>query len=97
MAAWTKNKIFQEILKLVEETTNHVIYYSVQHKRTLVLFSSNKENGTTAFYFTGLGENRINGQNAYNVTKEYNDEDRNSIYPFTSWVLTINEYENFIH
>ncbi len=82
--------------KLVEETTKHVIYYSTKHKRTLVLFSSNKENGTTAFYFSGLGENRINGQNVYSITKEYNDEDKNSIYPYTSWVLTTNEYENYI-
>ena len=85
------------IFQLLEENTNYVIYYSTKYKRTLVIFSSNKENGTTAFYFTGLGENRINGQNVYNITKEYNDADKNSIYPFTSWVLTTNEYENFIH
>ena len=91
-----KEQKFSGDFKLLEETTDHVIYYSEKHKRTLVLFSSNKENGTTAFYFTGLSENRINGQNVYNITKEYNDEDENSIYPFTSWVLTTNEYENFI-
>ncbi len=82
--------------KLMEETTNHVIYYSAKHKRTMVLFRSNRKNGTTAFYFTGLGENRINGKNVYNITKEYNEEDKNSIYPFRSLVLTTNEYENFI-
>jgi hypothetical protein len=63
----------------------------------MVLFSSNKESGTTAFYFTGLGENRISGKNVYNITKEYNHQDKNSIYPFRSWILTTNEYENFIH
>lgn len=83
--------------QLIEESIKHVIYYSTKHKRTLVLFCSNKENGTTAYYFTGLGDNRINGQNVYNITKEYNDEDKNSIYPFTSWVLTTSEYENFMH
>ncbi|MVO07755.1 hypothetical protein GOQ30_01090 [Flavobacterium sp. TP390] len=82
--------------ELLEETPNEVIYYSTQYKRTLVLFRSNKENGTTAFYFTGLGKNKINRQNVYTIIQEYNDEDENSIYPFTSWVLTTNEYENFI-
>lgn len=92
-----KEQKLQGIFQLIEETTNHVIYYSTKHKRTLVLFSSNKENETTAFYFTGLAENRVNGQNVYNITTEYNDEDKNSIYPFRSWVLTTNEYENFLH
>lgn len=92
-----KEQKFSGDFKLLEEAANHVIYYSEKHKRTLVLFSSNKENGTTAFYFTGLGEKRINGQNVYKITKEYNDEDTNSIYPFTSWILTTNEYEHFMH
>jgi len=61
----------------------------------LVLFSSNKENGTTAFYFTGVGLNRINGQNVYTIMNDYK-EDKDSIYPFTSWVLTTSEYENFL-
>jgi hypothetical protein len=82
--------------QLVEETEKHVIYHSTKHERTLVLFSLNKENGTTAYYFTGVGQNRINGQNIYNIIKDYNEEDKSSIYPFTSWVLTTNEYENFI-
>lgn len=85
------------VFRLVEETARHVIYYSGKHKRTLVLFSSNKENGTTAFYFTNLNEKRINGQNVYNIRKEYNEEDEDSIYPFTSWALTTNEYENFVN
>jgi hypothetical protein len=81
--------------QLVEETEKHIIYYSTKHKRTLVLFSSNKENGTTAFYFTGVGLNRINGQNVYTIMNDYK-EDKDSIYPFTSWVLTTSEYENFL-
>jgi len=84
------------IFQLVEETENHVIYYSTKYKRTLAIFSSNKKNGTTAFYFTGVGQNRINGQNVYTIMNDYNEDDKNSIYPFTSWVLTTNEYENFI-
>jgi len=84
------------IFQLVEETENHVIYYSTKYKRTLVIFNSNEKNGTTAFYFTGVGQNRINGQNVYTIMNDYNEDDKNSIYPFTSWVLTTNEYENFI-
>ena len=91
-----KEQKFSGDFKLLEETTNLVIYYSGKHKRTLVLFSSNEETGTTAYYFTGLNENRINAQNVYNITKEYNDEDTNSIYPFKSWILTTNVYENFM-
>lgn len=81
---------------LVEKTPDHVIYYSPMAKRTLVLFSSNKANGTTAFYFTGTSENTINGENIYTIMGDYEEGDEQSIYPFTSWVLTTSEYENFI-
>lgn len=81
---------------LVEKTSDHVIYYSPMAKRTLVLFSSNKANGTTAFYFTGTSENTINGENIYTIMGDYEEGDEQSIYPFTSWVLTTSEYENFI-
>lgn len=92
-----KEKKLSGSFELVEETRKHVIYHSGKHKRTLVLFRSNKENGTTAYYFTGVRQNRINGQNVYTIVKDYNEGDTNSVYPFTSWVLTTNEYENFIH
>ncbi|MBC5838235.1 hypothetical protein [Flavobacterium muglaense] len=78
--------------QLVEENSNHVIYYSTKYKRTLVLFSTDKRNGTSAFYFTGLEKNRITGQNVNNIKKEYNEDDKNSIYPFTSSALTTNKY-----
>ena len=82
--------------ELIEQTDRHIIYYSAAHKRTLVLFSSNKECGTTAYYFTDIKHNRVNGDNLYNITKDYNEEDENAIYPFTSSALTINEYEVFL-
>jgi hemerythrin superfamily protein len=44
-----------------------------------------------------VGQGRINGKNIYKIMKDYNEEDENSIYPFTSWVLSTNDYENFIH
>jgi hypothetical protein len=82
--------------QLLEQTAQHVIYYSAEHKRTLVLFSPDSENGTAAYYFTGLGKNRITGQNVYDIMKEYDEEDKNAVYPFTSWLLTTNEYEHFM-
>ena len=91
-----KEKRFKGSFQLVEQTDKYIIYHSIKHKRTLVLFRSNNDNGTTAYYFTGVGQNRINGANLYSITKDYNEEDKNSIYPFTSWILTTNEYENFL-
>lgn len=91
-----KEKHLTGDFQLIEQTDRHVIYHSTKQKRTLVLFSSNKDNGTTAFYFTEVGQNRINGKNVYNIMKDYNEEDKNSIYPFTSWILTTNEYETFL-
>ena len=92
-----KERQLTETFQLVEQTNKHVIYHSPKYKRTLVLFSSNKENGTTAYYFTEVGRNKINGKNIYNIVKDYNMEDKNSIYPFTSWVLTTNGYEIFLY
>lgn len=80
--------------QLIEETEKHVIYHSAKHKRTLILFSSN-QNGTTAYYFTGVEWNKINDQNLYNI-KDYKEGNKSLIYPFTSWVLTTNEYEHFL-
>ncbi len=92
-----KEKNLTGSFQLVEQTDRHVIYHSAKYKRTLVLFSSNAENGTSAFYFTQVGQHKINGKNVYNITEDYNEEDKQSIYPFTSWVLTTNEYGNFIN
>ncbi|MFV0541344.1 MAG: hypothetical protein ACK5MZ_08935 [Aestuariibaculum sp.] len=82
--------------KLIEQTEKYIIYNSTKHKRTLVLFNSKKDTETTAFYFTNVEQNKINGTNIYtiaDVTEEnFNEKD----YPFTSWILTTNEYENFI-
>ena len=81
--------------QLKELGPNHVIYHSNKYRRTLVLFRTNKESGTSAFYFTKVGPDRINGKNVYKITDEYNEEDKSSIYPYTSTVLTTGEYENF--
>jgi len=83
-------------LKLIEQSDNHVIYHSTRFRRTLVLFRSNQASGTTAYYFTKIGQNRINGKNVYTIIKEHNEEDKNSICPFMSWKLSTNEYENFL-
>lgn len=83
--------------KLVEQTDKHIIYHSKQHKRTLVLFSSNEDTETTAFYFTGVEQSKINGTNIYTIADITDENFSEKDYPFTSWILTTNEYENFIH
>ena len=91
-----KEKQLSGNFQLIEQTNKYVIYHTTKHKRTLVLFSSNEGVGTTAYYFTQVEQNRISGNKLYSITKNYNEEDKNSIYPFTSWVLTTTEYENFL-
>ncbi|PZR24979.1 MAG: hypothetical protein DI535_20240 [Citrobacter freundii] len=83
-------------LQLVEQTDKYVIYHSVRQKRVLALMSSNEYCGTTAYYFSGVGQNSINGKNLFNIEKDYDDEDEKPVYPFKSFILTRNEYEPFI-
>lgn len=80
--------------QLKEQDTNYVIYHSAKYNRTLVLFKK-MEKGTYAYYFTKVGPGRINGKNVYTITDNYNEEDENSIYPYTSTIF-IREYGNFI-
>jgi hypothetical protein len=87
-----REKKLSGYFQLVGQNTKQVIYYSGKPKRTLVLFSSKHENGAAAWYFTGLEKDRINEQNVSAIMKEYDEEDKNAIYPFTSWLLTTNEY-----
>ncbi|HEX6180963.1 MAG TPA: hypothetical protein VFZ47_06925, partial [Chitinophagaceae bacterium] len=82
--------------QLIEQTDRHVIYHSNKYKRTLVLFRSNKESGTFAYFFKEVDQHRINGENLYKIVKDYNEEDKNSIYPFTSWILSA-DYEKFLN
>lgn len=82
--------------QLREQANTFVIYHCAKYNRALVLFNSNNATGTSAFYFTNVGPNRINGKNVFDLMKNYNEEDKNSIYPFTSWILNTNEYENFL-
>lgn len=81
---------------LKEKTERHINYHSNKPKRTLVLFSAGKENRAKAYYFAGLARDTINGENIFTITHDYNENDPHSIYPFTSWVLTTNEYEHFL-
>lgn len=81
---------------LFEQTEKHIIYHSKKHKRTLVLFSSKDFTETTAFYFTGVEQKKINGTNIYNLADITEENFIEKDYPFKSWILTTNEYENFI-
>jgi hypothetical protein len=83
--------------QLIEQSDRHVIYHSATHKRTLVLFSSDDQSGSIAYFFTDVKQNRINGKNVYRIVKDYYEENKNSIYPFTSWILSTSEYENFLN
>ena len=83
--------------KLVEQTDKHIIYHSKQHKRTLVLFNSKEYTETLAFFFTGVEQNKINGTNIYTISDMSEENFTEKDYPFTSWILTTNEYENFVH
>lgn len=82
--------------ELVEETNSFVIYHSLKHKRTLILFSSNNYCGTTAFYFTGIEKNSVNKQNLDSIVQNYNDGIEDKLYPYISWELSTNEYEMFL-
>lgn len=87
---------FSGVFQLIEQTSKHIIYHSSKHKRTLVLFSSYKENGTSAYYFTDVNRNSINGKNIYTIRDEYKESDPQSNYPFTSTILNTPEYEHFL-
>jgi len=82
------------IFQLQEQTDKHVIYHSTEHKRILVLFSNNVK-GTTAYYFSESKQEKINGENIYGILEKDVDF-LDSLNLFRSWVLTTNEYENFI-
>jgi hypothetical protein len=85
------------IFQLIELNDKHVIYHSIKYNRTLVLFRNNKESGAYAYYCTGVEQNRITGRNVYKIINDFIEEDSTSIFPYTSWVLSTAEYENFLH
>lgn len=91
-----KEKHLSMDFQLVEQTDKYVIYHSIRQKRTLALMNSNEYCGTTAYYFTGVGQNSINGKNLFNIEKDYDDQDEKSVYPFMSVTLTKNEYGRFL-
>lgn len=80
--------------QLMEQTEKHVIYYSTEHKRALILFSK-KVLGTTAFYFAKIEQDKINSKSVYEILEKDADF-LDSFGIYRSWVLTTNEYENFL-
>jgi hypothetical protein len=83
-------------LTLVEKTDQHVVYHSADHKRTLILFNSAQDHSSNAFYFSGIDLNRIKAQSFSQYVKEYDEEDKNSIFPFTSRVLLFKDYDYYL-
>ncbi len=87
---------FSGVFQLIEQNSKYIIYHSSKYKRTLVLFSSYKEVGTSAYYFTDVNRDSINGKNIYTIRDEYNEDDPQLSYPFTSTILNTPEYEHFL-
>ncbi|MCC5943649.1 MAG: hypothetical protein JJT94_01840 [Bernardetiaceae bacterium] len=91
-----REQLLEGNLNLIEQTDKHVIYHSPEHKRTLVLFSSKEYTQTTAFYFTGVEKNEINGTNIYTISDVADESFKEKKYPYTSFNLNTNEYELFV-
>lgn len=85
------------IFKLIAETTEHVIYHSAKLNRTLVLFRSYEDFGTTAYYFTAEHKEHVNGKNLYQRMKALNGKEDPTDFPFTSVSLNIADYEVFFN
>lgn len=79
------------IFQLIDQSDQFVMYHASKLKRTLVLFRTRNETGTLAYYFTEVNKNSINRKNVFNIMNDFNEEDPQAIYPFTSWILTTNE------
>lgn len=84
------------VFDLIEQTNEYIIYYSEKFKRALVLFSSNRGVGTTAFYYTDIDQNRLNQKEIYKDAISLRDDSDERDYPYLSFILTSNEYEHFI-
>ena len=95
-ACWFPKEVrYSGIFRLQEQTDEHVIYHSTEHNRTLVLFRHGVTY-STAYYFFDVTENEINGENVYDILV-YGEDFLDRFWGFSrSWVLTTNEYENFL-
>lgn len=83
-----------DLFQLKEENENIVIYTSSKGKCVLVLFSNNDKSGNYAYYFDDIDLDLINVRNIMNILNQQEEED--AIIPYKSWLLSINEYENFL-
>ncbi len=90
----TSEKKISGTFELQELNEKYVIYYSTKYNRTLVLFSSNKESGTYAYYVTDAKQNQINSKNVYQVLKYLNKEGSFSYNIYRSSNLLRYEYSS---
>jgi len=88
----TSEKKISGTFELQELNEKYVIYYSTKYKRTLVLFSSNKESGTYAYYVTDAKQNQINSKNVYQALKYFDEEGSFSLNIYRSSILLKREY-----
>ncbi|MFB1002818.1 MAG: hypothetical protein QMC70_01595 [Bacteroidia bacterium] len=80
------------IFELVEQSTKYVNYYSKKQRSNLVILGEKRE----LYYFSDTKPNSIKVDLIDKIFDEYNEKDENSIVPYQSTTMTINEYENII-
>lgn len=84
------------IFRLQERNDSIVIYHSAEHKRTLVLFSPAEAKRSAAWYFAGPSAGGITVKSFFHSSREEESEEPDDSYPYTSWILTTNDYEVFL-
>lgn len=71
---------------MTQKGTDIIVYYNWFSKSSLVLFTRDnpKEGFSLAFFLVGISVDKLTPQDIYNLRDNYNEEDENSIYPYTS-------------
>lgn len=82
--------------QLVERNSELVIYHDAKLKNTLVLFNSNKETGTFAYYFSDVNVKQVTSKNVYEIIDVYLKSDEKAIFPLRSTYLNTFEYQRFV-
>ncbi len=80
------------LFELVEESENHVNYYSKKHKSNLVIIHDEAQ----LYYFPNTQPNEIKVDSLYKLFENYDEEDSNAIVPYQSTTMTTNEYQYFL-
>lgn len=87
-------KNFSDEFQLIEENQKYVIYSCKKQNCSLVLFANNIEYDNYAYYFDNVEYGMINSGSIDEILNS--QEEENAIIPYKSWILSTNEYENFL-